>query len=214
MLHKKSEWMTTVASGFIPSMEYKGLKSKGYQSWLILSILDSSFLAQFQSLLPIWGLWFPQTLLNVRKCLAFKLCIIPKIIEVPFHKGMDLYVASLDKCWKDQLLFFLHLLVLYFCFVLFFNLNCSYVGNLTLVCGPRSYLFIWCMLRGLQNFPASAYLWCHVHKSFRNFHIDFWGNRQQGSLTWENGISMECLTWVVSLCFFLLYQRYPGWVAI
>lgn len=101
-----------------------------------------------------------------------------------------------------------------FSFLLFFNLNCSYVGNLTLLCGSRRYLFIWCMLRGLQNFPASAYLWCHVHKSFRNFHIDFWGNRQQGSLTWENGISMECLTWVVSPCFFLLYQRYPGCVAI
>lgn len=32
MLHKQSEWMTIVASGFIPSMEYKGLKTKGYQS--------------------------------------------------------------------------------------------------------------------------------------------------------------------------------------
>lgn len=86
MLHKQSEWMTIVASGFIPSMEYKGLKSKGYQSWLILSIWDSSFLVKFWSLLPIWGLWFPQKLLNVQKCLVFKLCIIPKIIETHLHQ--------------------------------------------------------------------------------------------------------------------------------
>lgn len=98
---------------------------------------------------------------------------------------MDLHVASLDKCWKDQLLFFLHLLGLYFFF--FLNLNCSYIGNLTLVCGPWRYLLIWCMLRRLQNFPASAYLWGHGHTSFCNFHIDGWWNRHR-SLTWENGI--------------------------
>lgn len=148
MLHKQSEWMTIVASGFIPSMEYKGLKSKGYQSWLILSIWDSSFLAKFWSLLPIWGLWFPQKLLNVQKCLVFKLfklCIIPKIIETHFHQLTSR--SGLTCCQFGQVLkrpvvvpvTFVGALLL--CFF-FFYLNCSYVGNLTLVCGPGRYLFI------------------------------------------------------------------------